>query len=438
MNFPFNKYAAERVNSVLPAPLKIVGSFGKTTATGLTATISPGAQVQYTAPGGSSVTPTILAESPLKQTHVLVRCIVDFTLEVPASHSTKDVLTAWQGALCSSDTVFLVNGNTLAGNQTLRELGASWDRPVVFSAFTRPDTQAGNMAAPSASIQPCSEDVRWSTVHLDVLCYVPVTTTAGKAATDYVSPALKAQLQSVIKELAPTPGGAPRPLRALHFLPPGYTHYITLVYSLSTTCLESDEESLLPLRAALHAALGLPVDRPLLRVANAVDPGSVLSSSKQETSTAADQKKRLRNVHVGVPPSGVKGGTQHLVRGDYDYHHYMQDKFDDSGWGCAYRSLQTLCSWFTAQHYTARAPPGHREIQSTLVTLGDKTGDFVGSKQWIGAIELGYILDSLLGVTSKVITVPSGDQMPSKARELAAHFDTQGEGMIAICFDSRV
>lgn len=52
--------------------------------------------------------------------------------------------------------------------------------------------------------------------------------------------------------------------------------------------------------------------------------------------------------------------------------------------------------------------------------------DFVGSKQWIGAIELGFVLDALLGVTSKVETAPSGDEMPDKARALAAHFDSQG------------
>ena len=49
----------------------------------------------------------------------------------------------------------------------------------------------------------------------------------------------------------------------------------------------------------------------------------------------------------------------------------------------------------------------------------------MGSKQWIGAIELGYILDTLLGVSSKVLTVSSGAEIPSKAREIAHHFDTQ-------------
>lgn len=55
----------------------------------------------------------------------------------------------------------------------------------------------------------------------------------------------------------------------------------------------------------------------------------------------------------------------------------------------------------------------------------------MGSKQWIGAIELGYILDTLLGVSNKVITVSSGSDMPSKAREIAHHFVTQ------VCIRSR-
>ncbi len=49
----------------------------------------------------------------------------------------------------------------------------------------------------------------------------------------------------------------------------------------------------------------------------------------------------------------------------------LQDKFDDSGWGCAYRSLQTICSWFFKQLYTSRGVPSHREIQQALVSIGE-------------------------------------------------------------------
>ena len=57
---------------------------------------------------------------------------------------------------------------------------------------------------------------------------------------------------------------------------------------------------------------------------------------------------------------------------------------------------------------------------------GDKPQAFVGSREWIGAIELGYVLDQLLQVQHKVITVASGAEMSSKAREIAQHFSTQG------------
>jgi hypothetical protein len=42
----------------------------------------------------------------------------------------------------------------------------------------------------------------------------------------------------------------------------------------------------------------------------------------------------------------VNGGEVSVVQGTYSYHHYRQDRVDDSGWGCAYRSLQTIVSWF--------------------------------------------------------------------------------------------
>lgn len=42
------------------------------------------------------------------------------------------------------------------------------------------------------------------------------------------------------------------------------------------------------------------------------------------------------------------------------------------------------------------------------------------------------MLDALLGVQHKVLTVQSGDDMPSLAREIANHFDTQG-GFVGVC-----
>ncbi|EQC25303.1 hypothetical protein, variant [Saprolegnia diclina VS20] len=59
----------------------------------------------------------------------------------------------------------------------------------------------------------------------------------------------------------------------------------------------------------------------------------------------------LLNVHVGISVSKGAGGTQFLVSGDYAFYHYMQQGVNDKGWGCAYRSLQTLASWLVLNHY---------------------------------------------------------------------------------------
>ena len=127
--------------------------------------------------------------------------------------------------------------------------------------------------------------------------------------------------------------------------------------------LEAAEEQLLPLRQALHRRLGLPQDRPLLRCANAL---TFAEGGQQPEDGGAGRVKgrcgtirltytrpnglailifvscmawrvafpsliapacpacRLRDVHVGLPASGVPGGRQHLVQGSYEYYHYMQ------------------------------------------------------------------------------------------------------------------
>ena len=48
----------------------------------------------------------------------------------------------------------------------------------------------------------------------------------------------------------------------------------------------------------------------------------------------------------------------------------VQDGVDDRGWGCAYRSLQTISSWYRAQGFTSAAVPSHKDMQLTLVKLG--------------------------------------------------------------------
>ncbi len=53
----------------------------------------------------------------------------------------------------------------------------------------------------------------------------------------------------------------------------------------------------------------------------------------------------LSNVHLNVAVPRGQILTLETVRGDYDYWHYGCDGFDDRGWGCGYRTLQTIASW---------------------------------------------------------------------------------------------
>lgn len=50
----------------------------------------------------------------------------------------------------------------------------------------------------------------------------------------------------------------------------------------------------------------------------------VSCAGREPASGAELPDGKLRDVHVGIPASKVKGGTQHLVKGSYVYHHYMQ------------------------------------------------------------------------------------------------------------------
>jgi hypothetical protein len=87
---------------------------------------------------------------------------------------------------------------------------------------------------------------------------------------------------------------------------------------------------------------------------------------------------------------------------------------------------QTISSWFALNCYSVRAVPSHREIQQALVDIGDQKPSIVGSSQWIGSQEVGFVLNHLFGVDCRFIYVPSGAELGDHARALCHHFDTEG------------
>ena len=142
--------------------------------------------------------------------------------------------------------------------------------------------------------------------------------------------------------------------------------------------------------------------------------------------------EHILNPHLNIGNILEKPKDSHiiraLVRGDYYYYHYNQDNFIDSGWGCAYRSLQTLISWFILNTSLGKnlKIPTIPEIQTILVKLGDKDKKIIGSNEWIGAIEVNLVLGELLGIDNQILYVSSGSEINSKGRELLYHFRHNG------------
>ena len=142
----------------------------------------------------------------------------------------------------------------------------------------------------------------------------------------------------------------------------------------------------------------------------------------------------LTPLHLSVPHLSLPAlpapcySLLQTVSGLYDYYHYFSDGVDDSGWGCAYRSLQTIFSWYVLQGYVKGrdTPPSHLEVQEILVGVGDKPSSFLHSHEWIGSVEVGLVLQDMLDVQHKILHLSSRDELPEVARQLLHHFERWG------------
>ncbi|KAG2467692.1 inactive Ufm1-specific protease 1 [Polypterus senegalus] len=141
-----------------------------------------------------------------------------------------------------------------------------------------------------------------------------------------------------------------------------------------------------------------------------------------------DGRHLILNVHLGLPfPEPENNISRHtLVHGDYLYYHYGCDGVDDRGWGCGYRTLQTMSSWVCAQTSSGQSPPGLRQIQEALVTMSDKDRSFIGSRSWIGSFEIALCIDYFYQLPCKILHLRSGADLKAKLEELYEHFDRLG------------
>lgn len=143
-----------------------------------------------------------------------------------------------------------------------------------------------------------------------------------------------------------------------------------------------------------------------------------------------EKSNKLFNVHTSLNEKLSETSKCSFVKGLYEYYHYLQDKWEDVGWGCAYRSLQCLYSWylhngiFNTKKY--KDTPSILDIQKALVEAQDKSEKIINSNDWIGSFEITIVLNHFLNVECKVIFLSNGSEIKSKGREIMNHFNTVG------------
>ena len=79
----------------------------------------------------------------------------------------------------------------------------------------------------------------------------------------------------------------------------------------------------------------------------------------------------IQNLHEHVPGVADTDSVA-VVSGDYQYCHYLMDGTDDRGWGCGYRTLQTILSWIinnTSDNNYKLSIPSIQRIQEILVQV---------------------------------------------------------------------
>jgi len=122
-----------------------------------------------------------------------------------------------------------------------------------------------------------------------------------------------------------------------------------------------------------------------------------------------------------LPPHSPSkaGGSIHLLQGPLRYYHYGIDGFADFGWGCGYRTVQSMFSWLSVG-----APPSIPDIQEILARAHPDA--YAGKRGWIGVADAVIILDVMLGAPLAVWDLKSGAEISRLLPELAVHFDTGG------------
>jgi hypothetical protein len=155
----------------------------------------------------------------------------------------------------------------------------------------------------------------------------------------------------------------------------------------------------------------------------------------------------LKNVHESLP-APTNSGISYIAKQPYEYYHYKCDDLNDTGWGCGYRTTQSICS--SLQQILKKGKvPTIPEIQEILIKIGDKNESFLNSRSWIGTLEVqlstkifnvltnfsyhfqcSYVIDEIFGTPCYLHHVKSFEGLKSKKDELVRHFSNEQSCLI--------
>jgi len=277
---------------------------------------------------------------------------------------------------------------------------------------------------------------------IDFCAYVAPGSEAAIAIKALVA-AAKRQLQCLADALRSVSGDKKKrasPNTAIAVTVPTFRCYQLEALGHAISLVETEDAAT---RTAMHRIFRMP-NAPLIRSECALPWAS-------EAHPAATGKPINPHTGCGARPSWWKGGPESrtiLVRGLYEYAHYMHDHFDDNGWGCAYRSLQTCVSWYRMQHYCKKEVPSIPDIQSLLKRIDEAHKDLkVGSRQWIGTVEGMYCLQEHVGLDCKMLYCSDSADMMSQLPQVFQHFESEGTPvmmgagqkaftLVGLCYDA--
>ena len=115
----------------------------------------------------------------------------------------------------------------------------------------------------------------------------------------------------------------------------------------------------------------LPSEQELTARINAAAEALLVKMSTKPISTSSAFvsliPQKIFNPHIFIKTQPKEKFIEYYTKGVYEYFHYGDQSFNDHGWGCAYRSLQTVLSWLNLQNH-CRVPvmPTLTEIQEII------------------------------------------------------------------------